>query len=494
MNLNRHARPRLAAILLLLLGAIGGAIGGHWWARQQSGTPATARPPLDNTNPGSQTGSNGNASNPAHASGERKVLYWYDPMVPTQKFDHPGKSPFMDMQLVPRYAGDGSAAGAADSSERMTLPRAATQSLGLRLATVASLPLADGIDAVGSVQLNERDVSIVQARTSGFVQSVVAHAVGDVVAAGSPMAEVLNPEWAGAQQEYLALRRIGDAELTQAGRQRLVLLGMPEALIVRVEQGGKALPLTTIRAPRAGVISELGLRQGMTLASGMTLARINGLQSVWLELAVPEAQGAGLAIGQRVLATFPALAGSAEASSGATASGHITAILSETNRDTRTLRVRVELPNPGQRLRAGMSAQAHLQGAARTVLAVPLDAVIRTGKRTLVYLAPGGGQFQALAVQTGIERDGMIEIRHGLRAGQQIVVSGQFLLDSEASLRGLTVIDQGDGNARDGNIISPPPAPLATSATRGSARQASRAASLPPPAAKPASAATERQP
>ncbi len=147
-------------------------------------------------------------------------------------------------------------------------------------------------------QLNERDVSIVQSRTTGFVERVYGRAPGDVVAAGAPLVDVLLPEWLAAQQEYLAVRATGDAALTAASRQRLVLLGMPAALIEAVAQGGRPQAVQTITAPSGGVIAELMVRQGMTVAAGMTLARINGLGTVWLEAAVPEVQGATVAPGQ----------------------------------------------------------------------------------------------------------------------------------------------------------------------------------------------------
>ena len=155
----------------------------------------------------------------AAASAERKVLYWYDPMSPTQKFDKPGKSPFMDMQLVPRYADEGAAA--AGSEPGLAVSTQAQQALGLRLASVETRPIGASVEAVGTVQLNERDISIVQARTAGFVERVYARAPGDVVAAGAPLVDVLNPEWLGAQQEYLAVKATGDAALAHA---RLALL------------------------------------------------------------------------------------------------------------------------------------------------------------------------------------------------------------------------------------------------------------------------------
>lgn len=403
MNPNTMQKNLTSVAVGLLILALG-AVSGVWWAKRD---------------PSMQPAASGSMP-------ERKVLYWFDPMKPEAKFDQPGKSPFMDMQLVPRYANEGGS-----DNPALTVSTRASQSLGMRVATVLQQDVSSTVDVAGTIQLSERDVSIVQARTSGFVERVYARAPGDVIAAGSRLADVLNPEWAGAQQEFLAVKAMGDTALSQAARQRLVLLGMPPALIEQVDQSNRTMAVTTITAPNSGVISELMVRQGMSLSPGMTLARITGLNTVWLELALPEAQASTLLVGQAVqarLAAFPETV----------LKGKVTSILAEANPDTRTLRVRVELPNPGQKLRAGMLATATLQGPSESVLLVPSDAVIRTGKRAMVYLAEDGGQFKPVEVQIGAERDGQLVIQHGLSAGQKVVASGQFLLDSEASMRGIT--------------------------------------------------------
>jgi Cu(I)/Ag(I) efflux system membrane fusion protein len=212
----------------------------------------------------------------------------------------------MDMELVPRYADE--AEVTTDAGPALTVPVRAQQALGLRLAAVERRVVAAAAEVTGTVQLNERDVSIVQARTAGFVERVHALAPGDVVAAGTPLAEVLNPEWLGAQQEYLAvMQATHDAVLTQAARQRLVLLGMSAGVIERVERSRQPVLLQTLTAPAGGVITELAVRNGMSVAPGMTLARINGLDPVWLEAALPEAQAALLQPGQPVQARLPAL-------------------------------------------------------------------------------------------------------------------------------------------------------------------------------------------
>jgi Cu(I)/Ag(I) efflux system membrane fusion protein len=284
---------------------------------------------------------------------------------------------------------------------------------------------------VGTLGFNDRDVAIVQTRSAGFVERVYARASGDVVAAGAPLVDVLVPEWAGAQHEYLAVRATGDAALTAAARQRLVLLGMPQALIGAVERDAAPQLVTTITSPVGGVIQELMVREGMALAAGMTLARINGLASLWLEVAVPEVHAALLGPGRSVKATFAAYPGE-------TFDGRIAAVLPETSRETRTLRVRIELPNRSGRLKAGMYAQASISGPSEQALVVPSEAVIRTGQRAVVFVAGDKpGQFSAVPVEVGREAGGKLIVLSGLAEGQQVVISGQFLIDSEASMSGM---------------------------------------------------------
>ncbi|KAA0979541.1 efflux RND transporter periplasmic adaptor subunit [Pseudomonas sp. ANT_J28] len=385
-----------------------GVAGGYWFAQQRMSAMPDA---LTEQSPKTQD--------------QRKVLYWYDPMKPQQKFDKPGKSPFMDMQLVPQYA------DAATNGAAISIDPSLTQNLGLRLATVTRGVLASSLDVVGVLAFNERDVAVIQARTAGFVERVYTHAPGDVLKANAPLADILVPEWAAAQEEFLALKRNGDADLLVAARQRLHLTGMPAALIAQIERSGKVQPNLTLTSPISGVLQELDVRTGMTVAAGETLARVNGLSSVWLAVAVPESETGSIVLGQTVEARLPAFPGTV-------LKGVVSTILPETNPDSRTVRVRVELANPDGRLRPGMTAQVHLnRSTEQSVLWVPSEALIRTGRRTLVMLAEAAGRYRPVEVQLGQENEGKTVVLNGLEEGQQVVSSGQFLLDSEASLKGI---------------------------------------------------------
>jgi len=356
----------------------------------------------------------------------RKILYWHDPMAPGQKFDKPGKSPFMDMQLVPVYADEGGTEGTVKIDSRMQ------QNLGVRLAEVRKGALAPTLEAVGTVGYNERDVALVQARANGFVERLYVRATLDPVRKGQPLAELYVPDWVAAQEEYLSARRMAGTRLealVDGALQRMRLAGMSEEQIRIVESSGKVQPRLTITAPIGGVVSELGAREGMTVMSGAALFRINGLGTVWVNAEVRETQASEVRVGNPVETRTPALPGKVF-------KGRVSAILPEVNPATRTLKARVEVANPGGELKPGMFATVNFTPATRKeALLVPTEAVIQTGKRIVVVVAQGEGKFAPVDVEIGIESNGQTEIRKGLEAGQKVVVSGQFLIDSESSLR-----------------------------------------------------------
>lgn len=385
----------------------------------------------------------------ASASGKGKPLYWYDPMTPTQHFDKPGKSPFMDMQLVPKYADEPSSDPAAAPAISVNTDQ--IQQLGTRIATVERGTLPSGITATGSLDFNQRDVAIVQTRSGGFVQRVYARAPDDVVPAGAPIADILVPEWGGAQAEYLAVRSTGNAALAQAARQRLALLGMSPGMIASIERSGRPRNVVTITTLIGGVIKTLSVRAGMTLAQGQTLAEVNGLGTVWLNAAVPETDAARLRIGAIAQASFAGFPGEHF-------TGRVIAVLPQTDQASHTLTARIELANRGGRLRPGMFASVMLGYGAREALLVPSEALIRTGTRTLVMLAEDGGRFRPAEVQPGAEAGDKTEILAGLSEGERVVASGQFLLDSEASLSGIAARPIGTAQA----TLQPPVAKPAT--------------------------------
>lgn len=372
---------------------------------------------------GQRGSSTGAAANTAQDG--RKVLYWYDPMVPAEHYDNPNSLSSMGMKTLPKYADE-----APKTGPGIRVDTAARQNLGMRLVAAEMGALPSGLTVPGTIDFNQRDVAIVQARSGGFVTRVYARAPGDVIAAGAPIADLQMPEWGGAQGEFLAVRQLGRPDLTAAARQRLRLMGMPDALIGEVERSGRANGTVIIRSPIAGVIQSLDARAGVTLSAGQTLAQVTGIGTVWLNAAVPEAQAGTVRVGLGASATLAAFPGEGF-------TGHVTAILPAAQADSRTVTVRAELTNRGGRLRPGMFAQVVFAGEGNPALLVPSEAVIRTGARTLVMLALPDGRYRPAEVRTGREGGGKTEVLAGLAAGEKVVASGQFLLDSEASLTGI---------------------------------------------------------
>lgn len=405
MSGDTMTRTRWGASLLAIALIAGG--GGYWLGQQGS----------------SDGGQGGTPKN------ERKILYWYDPMVPLEHYDNPNSLSSMGMKTVPKYADD---SGEGESAATIRIDPSAAQNLGLRVAAAETGILPGGVTATGTIEFNQRDVAIVQARSGGFVTRVYGRAPGDVIRAGAPIADVQLSEWGGAQAEYLAVRKLGQPALSAAARQRLKLLGMSDGQVTQVERTGKTNGAVTIVSPIGGVIQTLDVRSGVTLAQGQTLAQVTGLGTVWLNAAVPEAQAGAVRVGQPATATLTAYPGENFA-------GRVTAILPAANADSRTLTARIELANRGGRLRPGMFASVMLTDDGRPTLLVPSEAVIRTGTRALVMLAASDGRYHPAEVRTGREGGGKTEILAGLAAGEKIIVSGQFLLDSEASLTGIAV-------------------------------------------------------
>ena len=408
MTETTNAAPNFAKWRAGILAATLVAGGGGYYLGQRGDAPAAATTSADG----------------------REILYYYDPMFPQQKFDKPGKSPFMDMELEPKYADSG--AVGTGTAQGVSIDPSSMQNLGIRVVAAQMGSLAATLNVAGSIDFNQRDVAIIQARSGGFVSRVYARAPGDIIRAGAPIADVQLPEWGGAQTEFLSVKRLGRADLTAAARQRLRLMGMSDGLIAGVERSGRTNGTTTITSPISGVIQTLDARAGVTLSQGETLAQVTGIGTVWLNAAVPEAQAGAVRVGQSATAALTAFPGE-------TFGGRIVAILPTAAADSRTLTVRIELANRGGRLRPGMFASVALGGDARPALLVPSEAVIRTGTRTIVMLAMGDGRYHPAEIRTGREGGEQTEVTEGLAIGEKVVASGQFLLDSEASLTGIQV-------------------------------------------------------
>jgi len=388
------------AVALVLLG--GGA--GYWLARHY-----------------------GNSDSPAAVMGaERKVLYWHDPMVPGTRFNKPGKSPFMDMQLVPVYADE------AGESPGVRVSANVAQSLGIRLGKVEKTTLKPTLSAVGSVAFDERLLEVVPARVEGYVTRLYIRAPLEHVGRGQPLAQIQAPAWLEAQQEYLSLldaKSEAGQSLRAAARERLSILGVPESTIRGIESTRRANASTTIVSPIDGVVSELGVREGTAFMAGSPLFRLNGLATVWVNARIPEAQLSMVPTGSTAVAQ-------ATAWPGIDFKGRVIGLLPQVDAETRTLTARIALDNAEGKLSPGMFVNLEFASPAiASVLVVPSEAVITTGERSVVIVEGANGSFDVANVTLGMEQEGRTAILSGLTEGQSIVVSGQFLIDSEASLK-----------------------------------------------------------
>lgn len=417
---------------LLIVGglalAAAGIGGGYWYAMQRMGNMTVP-----------QHAATADTSQQAGAAIDRKPLYWHDPMVPGPKFDKPGKSPFMDMQLVPVYAG----ADAGTDQGSVTISPRTVQNLGIRTVAVTTGRMNTGLSTVGAVSIDERTIMTVQSRVSGYIEKLHVRAQYDLVARGQPLAEIYAPEWLAAQEEYLALRRsaqTGAGDLAQAARERLSLLGIAEAQIKRIEQSGKADARVILSAPVAGLVWELGASDGMAVSPGLTLFRLVSLDSVWINAEIPETDAALVKPGAPVAAHTAAFPEQ-------TFNGKVAVLLPDVNATTRTIKARIVLANPGGRLKPGMFATLTFGSTDKPALMVPSEAVIHTGTRAVAIVAEGDGKFRPVDIETGRDSGGMTEIRKGLTAGQKVVASGQFLIDSESSLKStLTRLEKVQGS------------------------------------------------
>ncbi|THD10373.1 efflux RND transporter periplasmic adaptor subunit [Metallibacterium scheffleri] len=373
------------------------------------------------------TRDHGSAAPTSGAQPARKVLYWYDPMQPGTHFNHPGPSPLMPgMQLVPKYAG-----GSGTSMGLVRISPVVEQNLGMRTSVIRVGVLHRELRVPGVLAWDRRRSVVVSARTDGVLSRLFVRAPFDHVRAGQPLAELLAPAWMSAVAEYRALEHAQSADaraLRSAALQRLYVLGMSaqEIRSADISAGGGIM----LRAPASGVVSALDVRQGQQVAAGTTLLRIDDLARLWLDAAIPQAEVAGIGPGTPVAIEVDAFPGRIFA-------GNVEALLPEVDARTRTETARIALDNPHGTLAPGMYATVRLATAGTTPHPlVPDEALISTGVQNRVLLDLGDGRMQPRAVRIGRSADGYTEVLAGLKSGERVVTSGQFLIDSEANLNG----------------------------------------------------------
>ena len=355
---------------------------------------------------------------------QQKILYWYDPMVPDQHFDKPGKSPFMDMELVAKYASV--ANEATDSSPAVSVETHMQQQLGIRTATVQKKDMSNVVRASGRLTLDEKQMASATVRADGYVEELHVRALGEHVEQGQKLASIYAPQLQTAQAEYLLALHNGALPESRA---RLLRLGMAEQDIAALTSSQKILLRVGLYAPISGFVMELAVREGDSVKAGMAVMQIANHQSIWQIVEVPERYALDVHIGQRADITL-------DSQPGVVLSGSVQHIYPELDNSTRSLRVRIVLDNADRKLMPGMYAQTTLLTPARNVLSVPTESIIATGTRTVV-IVKDKNNFRPAAVVIGMEQNGDTEIISGLHPDEMVVTSGQFLIDSEASLSGV---------------------------------------------------------
>jgi len=361
---------------------------------------------------------------PAEPSGaatpQGRPLYYRHPHDPKRTSPEP-KQDEMGMDYVPVYA---DAAG-----PEVRISPAVVNNLGVRTVAAATGAPERRAATVGYVAFDERRMHQVQPRAEGWIEGLAVRAMGETVKAGQFLFTLYSPMLESAQQEYLDALRIGNRDLIEASRERLRALGLEAGAAERLARAGRASGRVPFYAPIGGVVTELAVREGAMVSPNMMALTITALGSLWVIAEVPESQAAWVREGTIAEIRLPSLPGE-------TLAGRVEYVYPELNMETRTLRARIVLDEAGPGLRPNMLANVTLVGAAgEPAVMVPRSALIRSGSEDRVVVALGEGRFAPRRVVVGPESGDRVVIREGLAEGEQVVVAGQFLLDSEANLR-----------------------------------------------------------
>ena len=382
------------------------------------------------------------ADEKSSAQTENKILFYRNPMNPDVTSPTPQKDS-MGMDYIPVYANKMTDTGSVEIDPRVV------QNLGVRTAVVQRQSFATSIDTVGTVAIDERGISFFNPKISGWVERVYVKALGDAVQRGQLLAEIYAPELVSAQEEFLValngVKRFTDSpllkdsqSLLETARARLQLLDMSNADVEALERTGQGRRTIKLYAPHNGIVTELNMREGGYITPDTRLYSLADLSRAWVIMEIYTSQMEFVTPGNSVTLRTASMPGREWR-------GRIDYLYPTINPQTRTVQARLVFDNPGNVLRPGMFVNASIKSTAKApTLAVPREALLRTGTRDVVMVALGAGSFKPVTVRTGAENSELVEILEGLEAGQQVVLSGQFLLDAEASFKG--GMDRIEGN------------------------------------------------
>lgn len=360
---------------------------------------------------------------------ERTVLFWYDPMMPNTKFDQPGKSPFMDMDLVPKYADEASDASS-NKPAGVRIDPTQVQNLGVRTEKVVQGRLAYAQTVPANLDFNEYEYAIIQSRAEGFVEKTYPLTVGNKITKDTPLLEMTIPEWAAAQSEYLLLEKSrASATILQGVRERLRLEGMPDSVIEALKQTQKIQTRLTLKAPIDGVITTFDVRAGMNISKNDIIAKIQGINPIWVTAEIPESIAHLIKNQDKFEITLPAFPGQNFVA-------QTWEILPSVNASTRTVQLRLQVDNSDEALKPGMNAFIQLHDESEPMLLIPSQAVIDIGHEQRVITLDKEGRFVPKQIKIFRESQAQTAVLSGLNEGDLVVVSGQFLIDSEANISG----------------------------------------------------------
>ncbi len=382
-----------------------------------------------------------NRGTPA-ASGERNILYWYDPMHPQYKSAKPGKAPDCGMDLVPKYADD-EAAQMAPGSVMISAEK--QQLIGVRTAEVRREALTRELRSTGQVTADETKIAHVHVKVNGFLEKVYVDFVGQLVKKGQPLFTVYSPDLVATQQEYLIAKRgeqaLGKSEfaevsqgsqsLLRSARERLKLWDISDEQIKKLDETGEVSRTMTFYSPISGFVMDRKAFPQTSVNPDTELYTVSDLSSVWVNADVYEYEVPFVKVGQRAemqLSYYP----------GKTWTGRVSFIYPTLDPNTRTMKVRIDFPNPGLQLKPQMFADVKLKIDYGNQIVVPQEAVLDSGKEQSVFVAHEGGYFEPRKITTGAKLDGKVVVLSGLKPGETIVTSGNFLIDSESRLKSAT--------------------------------------------------------